>query len=355
MILDVEICDPNVDENWDSFVVNHPFGWIYQMRVWKEVLEASFSHLKPRYLCLKEKATGRIRAALPMFQVNSWLTGNRLVSLPFATLSDPLVNSKDEFIQLSDAAIVLQEKTCCRYLEIRVFQAGTFVTDCRMCFAGNYKHHYIALNKSSQELMRGFHRTTVRQRIRKAERMGLQIYEAQNETDVKEFYRLHVNSRKRLRLPPHPYNFIRNIWRGLQPLGMISLLLAKKNGQNIAAIMCLKFKERVSCEYSVVDDSYMNLNPNHLLFWVAIRNAMREGFSIFDFGRTPTHDKGLIDFKRRWGTEEIDLVELFFPASITCRVSDYDGVRRKVVMELCKRMPTKALRKFGDICYRHLG
>lgn len=355
MMLDVKICDPSVDEHWDHFVANHPFGWICQMRVWKEILEDSFKHLKPSYLCLREKATGRIRAALPLFHVNSWITGNRLVSLPFATLCDPLVISKEEFTQLSDAAMTLKEKTGCKYLEIRIFQAGKFVSDCHMCIQGGYKHHYIALNKSTHELMNSFHRTTVRQRIRKAEKVGLEVYEAKGEADVEEFYRLHVNSRRRLLLPPHPYTFIRNIWQKLQPLGMISLLLAKKDGRNVAAVMCFKFKGRVSCEYSVVDDRFMHLKPNHLLFWIAIKNAKQEGYSIFDFGRTPTQHQGLIDFKRRWGTREIDLAQLFFPESMTCRLSDYGGFRRKVVMGLCRRIPGRAFCNLGNFCYRHLG
>ncbi|MBL0716170.1 MAG: GNAT family N-acetyltransferase [Desulfosarcina sp.] len=354
-MLDVKICDPSVDEQWDHFVAGHPFGWICQMSVWKEILEASFKHLRPHYLCLKEKATGNIRAALPLFQVNSWITGNRLVSLPFATLCDPLVNSKDEFIHLSEAAKMLKEKTHCNYLEIRVFQAGKFVNDGLSCLQCNYKHHYIALNKSSQELKRSFHRTTVRQRIRKAEKVGLEVYEAQDETDLKEFYRLHINSRRRLCLPPHPYAFIQNIWQKLHSLNMISLLLAKKNDRNVAAVMCFKFKGRVSCEYSVVDDRYMHLRPNHLLFWNAIKNARQEGFSIFDFGRTPAQNKGLIDFKRRWGTREIDLIELLFPESMTCRHTDYGRFHRKVVMDLCKWVPGRAFLPLGNFFYRLLG
>ena len=167
---DVIICDPSLDEDWDCFVTRHPYGWVCHLSVWKEILQESFKHMKPCYLCLRQNPNGRIKAALPLYRVNSWITGNRLVSLPFATLCDPLVSSKDEFIMLFDAARKLKERAGCRYFEIRVFQTGRWVDNCHMSAYNNYKHHYLPLNKSPQELMKSFHRTTVRQRIGKAKK-----------------------------------------------------------------------------------------------------------------------------------------------------------------------------------------
>jgi lipid II:glycine glycyltransferase (peptidoglycan interpeptide bridge formation enzyme) len=354
-MLVVKPIDPTADDDWDQFVANHSFGWVCQMKVWNEILGASFKHFTSRYLCLKEKVAGRIKAALPLFQVKSCITGKRLVSLPFATLCDPLVNSKDEFTRLFNAAKALKCESRCKYLEIRIFQAGRYVNGCNMCLQKNYKHHYLELNKSVNELKNSFHRTSVKQRIRKAEKSGIEINEAQNDLEVEEFYRLHLSSRKRLFLPPHPRAFIQNIWKKLSARGMITLLFAKKNGRTVAAVLCFKFKERVSCEYSVVDNKYMHLNPNHLLFWTAIKNSKKEGFSIFDFGRTPAQHKGLIDFKRRWGTREVDLIEILYPESMTCRLTDYAGNRRKIVNSLCKRLPPGILCHLGNFFYRHMG
>jgi CelD/BcsL family acetyltransferase involved in cellulose biosynthesis len=352
---DVETCNPSLDADWDDFVVSHPFGWVCHMSAWKEVLEDSFGHLTSCHLCLRDKRTFKIVAALPLYRVNSWITGNRLVCIPFATLCDPLVSSPGEFFLLFDNAKKMLIGTKSKYLEIRFAHAEGLAKRLDIQTQKHYKHHFIPLDKSPSELFEKFHRTTIRQRIRKAEKMGLEIHEAKEETDIADFYRLHLDSRKRLMLPPHPYRFIVNIWRRLEPLGMITLLFAKKERENIAAIMCFRFKGRMSVEYSVVKKEYMHLQPNHLLFWTAIKKASNEGFSIFDFGRTPGENVNLIDFKRRWGTTEIDLPQIFFPNSNICDTVDHRRVARKVVMQACRMAPQKFFFHIGNFCYRHLG
>ena len=68
-----------------------------------------------------------------------------------------------------------------------------------------------------------------------------------------------------------------------------------------------KFRDRVSGEFVAVDPAFQNISPNHFLFWEAIKSACEEGYRIFDFGRTSPRNVGLMDFKRRWGTQVTDL------------------------------------------------
>jgi hypothetical protein len=46
----------------------------------------------------------------------------------------------------------------------------------------------------------------------------------------------------------------------------------------------------------------------------------REGFSVFDFGRTHYLHRGLIEFKSRWGTRMADLPQ--FSPSLASSLSD---------------------------------
>ena len=355
MIYDVSILDPSTDERWDPFVTKHPFGWICHTRAWKEVLESCFKHIRAKYLFIEDKKPEEIKAALPLCHVKSRITGNRLVSLPFATLCDPLVSSGNEFKVLLNAAIALNEKLNCKYTEIRALKTQAFVNECRISLQRNYKHHYLTLGKKPQKLLKSFHYTSVRQRIRKAEKERLEVYKGKRETDLKEFYHLYVKTRKRLLLPPQPYSFIWMLWQKLYPLGFLSLLLAKKEDKTIGGLILFKFKDRVSAEYSVLNEDFRRLNPNHLLFWTAIKMAHQEGYSIFDFGRTAAKHQGLMDFKGRWGTKTLDLIQVFYPVSVTCQLSDYERIERKIVSGLCKRVPKPVFRALGNLCYRHMG
>ena len=69
-------------EEWDRFVTNHPHGWITHLSEWSLVLEKSFPHMKGHYFTINDH-DGDICAALPIYEVNSWLLGKRLVSTPF--------------------------------------------------------------------------------------------------------------------------------------------------------------------------------------------------------------------------------------------------------------------------------
>jgi hypothetical protein len=351
----VSTIDPSQDERWDAFVEAHPYGWICHTSAWKEVLEDSYKHIKPKYLVLTDQKNGNIRAALPLCQVKSRITGNRLISLPFATLCDPLIDSEDEFKALFDVSIGLKDDLGCRYIEVRAFKSADSIGDSRLCLVRNYKHHSLALDREPQELMKRFHRTCIRQRIQRAEKSKLKVHEGESETDLKEFYRIYLKTRRRLRLPPQPYRFISSLWQKLYPLGFLTLLLAQHDGRAIGGIILFKYKERVSAEYAAMDDDFFNLSPNHLLFWIAIKKAQEEGYRVFDFGRTDPNNQGLMDFKSRWGTKTIDLIQAFSPISAAQQIGAHGAVSQKILGALCEKAPDLGYRAIGNFCYRHMG
>lgn len=355
MNYDVSILDPNRDERWDPFVTQHPFGWICHTRAWKEILERSFKHIRAKYLFIDDKESGEIKAALPLCHVKSWITGNRLVSLPFATLCDPLVSSDNQLKVLLDAAVTLKKNLHCKHLEIRAFKTGAIIDDSKLSVQKNFKTHYIKLGRTSQKLLKSFHYTSVRQRIRQAEKSNLEVYKATGEMDLKVFYRLYVKTRKRLLLPPQPYVFFRALWEKLYPQDFLSLLLAKKDHRTIGGVLLLKFKDRVSAEFLAIDEDFFHLRSNHFLLWTAIQTANQEGYSVFDFGRTATKHRGLMEFKGRWGTKTKDLIQVFSPVSVTCHRTDYGRIERKIFSGLCKMVPEPVFCGLGNLCYRHLG
>jgi lipid II:glycine glycyltransferase (peptidoglycan interpeptide bridge formation enzyme) len=203
--------------------------------------------------------------------------------------------------------------------------------------------------------MKRFHRSCVRQRINRAEKSGIQVTQGNSEKDLKRFYRLYLKTRRRLLLPPQPYRFIRTIWQKLYPLGFLTLLLATHKDQTIGAVMLLKFKHRVSAEYAAFDEDFLHMSPNHLLFWMSIKKAQEEGYHVFDFGRTSPDNQGLMDFKRRWGTEVVGLIHAFSPTSATQQTSGYSWLSHKVIAHLCKWAPAAPYRALGSFCYRHMG
>jgi serine/alanine adding enzyme len=353
---EVIIIDPIKDKRWDAFVESHPYGWICHLSGWKKALEKSFPHMKGNYLVVINNTSDTIQAALPLFEVKSWLIGKRLVSIPFATLSDPLISDSNDFEILFDAALRLSEEIRISQIEIQTLKSSSLIPDSRFGVCSFYKHHFLSLNPGPEQLKKHFHRTCVRQRIDKALKSNLSLSEVITESDVQRFYQLYIMTRKRLGLPPQPYIFIKSLWEEFFPSKRISILFAKHKEKAVAGIILFKFNDRVSVEFSVLDEAFRNLSPVHYLFWEAIKSAFHEGYKIFDFGRTALTNVTLMDFKNRWGTQVIDLPKFHYPREADKGNGTFKRLLNyKVIQNICKNAPQSVLLAIGRFCYRHLG
>ena len=61
------------------------------------------THEKGYYFALTDDSGEHIQAAFPAYHVSSWLTGDRMVSVPFANICDPLILKTEDFTRLLEA------------------------------------------------------------------------------------------------------------------------------------------------------------------------------------------------------------------------------------------------------------
>lgn len=352
----IKIIDPITDPRWDTFVESHPFGWICHLSGWKQVLEKSFKHMKGYYIAKLENGTENIQSALPFFQVKSWLTGKRLVSIPFATLCDPLISTNDEMKDLIEFTLELNRNFGNSFIEIRSFQCAHLIQDDRFSKIEQYKNHYLPLQCEIEEIKKSFHRKTVRQSVKRAMKSSLKLKVGDNESDLIEFYKLYIKTRKTIGLPPQPYIFFKMLWNTFFQSGRIALLLAEKDKEIIAGVIIFKFKKRVSAEYAAWDRRYSKLCPNHFLYWNAIKMAHYEKFELFDLGRTSILNKELMKFKKHWGTDIADLPQFYYPESAGNRLRENEkSMSYRFLNTICRNVPDSSLKTIGKLCYRHLG
>ncbi|MCP4990672.1 MAG: GNAT family N-acetyltransferase [Colwellia sp.] len=98
------------------------------------------------------------------------------------------------------------------------------------------------------------------------------------------FGQMHIHLRnveKQKGLPTYPYKFITMLWAEFSLLKKATLFLAEHKGKTIAGVLLFKYKERISAEYSVLDNKFLSLSPCHFLFWEVIKSAYEEGYKIF--------------------------------------------------------------------------
>lgn len=348
--------DPEKDLRWDQFVDNHPLGWIVHHSGWKRLLENSFPHMKGHYLVVVNSANQAIRAALPLFEVRSWLTGNRLVSIPMAQLCDPLVDNEQDMALLLEEAFNLSRDLNTAHIEIRAFNAPLMKTDKRLKDDELYRHHFIPLDENPEKLKKSFHNKAVNQAINRAVKNNLHVEIAQCEDDLKEFHLLFTQTRKNIGVPYLPYHFLKSLWNIFYPLNMAVLLLAKRNEQIASGILFFQFNGRFSGEFEGWNREFSAINPNHLVFWEAIKLACKNGNDVFDFGITDPKNEGLVTFKERWGTKVMDLHRYYYTEKKDKSfIVNETSFKQKFIEGVCRKSPEFIYRRFGNFCFRHMG
>jgi len=342
------------DARWDPFVESHPHGTIYHHSSWLRVIALTYKHATPLGFVLEDEKNN-IRAAIPCFIVKSKLTGTRIVSLPFTPYCDPLVDNKKDFAKLLDEIIYKLDNISASYYELRVLKCLEIVSRGRLECHNYHKTQIVDLQGGFEKVRKAFRKGSIVSTVNKALKCQVKIREALSEQDLKKFYFIHGITRKQHGFPIQPYRLFQNMWEILRPLGYFTLLLAELNKTAIGGIVLFKFKDIVSVEHAGSFPKYLSSRPNHLLWWKAIEMACSEGYRYCDFGKTPIDNKGLLDFKRRWGAKMYDLPYFYYPKVMGTMSLEQKDFRHRLLRSIGKYTPLPAAKIIGKIAYHHLG
>jgi predicted N-acyltransferase len=349
----LEIIDPLQDRRWDRFVDEHPLGCIYARSDWIRVIAATYKQIKPNAVALTD-AEGAIKAALPYCIVSSPLTGTRVVSLPFSSYCDPMLQDASNLPKLLDAILSVLHQTRASYYELRSLRTQDAMNDERLKMHAYHKTHLLYLDGGFEKVAGSFHRDCIRRSVKKAVKSGITVREGAAENDFSTFYMMHSRTRKRLGLPIQPYRLFENMWKIMYPR-YLTFLLAELNGVAVGGLILFKYRDTVSLEHITSLEQYLPLRPNHLLLHSAIERACMESYRVLDFGKTSPENKGLLDFKRRWGAEMFDAPYFYYPGIQGLMSFEQNDVKQKLLLFVGRHMPLPMARIMGRIVYRHLG
>lgn len=354
---EIKIINPLTDTRWDTFVGNHPLGWVVHLSGWKKVIEQTFSHIKGHYLAIIDTETDEIKAGLPVYEIRSWLTGKRLVSIPFATVSDLLSSNKNQSALLINEAIKLLNQLKYSHMEIRALNSSSLVNHKQLIENHDYKHHYLDLSAGKEAIWDHLHYKAIRYEINKANKNKLKLKIAETENDLHHFYNLYSLTRKRLGLPSQPYLFFERLYDTFSGSHNITILLACLEDQAIAGHFLFKYNGRTSVEATGINDAYRKISPNHFLFWEGIKLACAEGYKIYDFGRTSIFNPSLMNFKKRWETTEADLYTFYYDrgGKRLSMASRESSLSYRLIRYMCNKSPGSIQPVLSRFCYRHLG
>jgi hypothetical protein len=342
--------DPLSDERWRDFVWKHPKASVFHNPEWLEALRSSYGYRPIVYTTSPPGAP--LTNGIVICCIDSWLTGSRLVSLPFSDHCDPLVDDSGDLITLLSFLTTSVDRDGYDYLELRPLSLFSYSDTLggsvlpSKCFYV----HVLDLQPSLDELFKGFHRSCVQRRIRKAEKESLFYEQGRSEELLTKFYQLLLLTRRRHQLPPQPVAWFRNL---IACMGeSLNVRVASKNGQAIAAILTLAHKDTIVYKYGCSDAKFHNLGGMQLLMWQAIQDAKLSCARCFDFGRSECDDEGLVAFKDHWGGMKRLITYYRYPAQVSESPSHW-GVRS--AKAILKHLPGRAQMALGWLFYRHAG
>jgi len=340
--------NPLLDDRWPDLIIRHPSASVFHARGWLAALQASYGYEPVAFTA--SPPTEPLTNALLFCKVQSWLTGKRLVSLPFSDHCEPLVEDADQFQTLCAYAESFRKKEHWKYVEMR--SANSFLNfDGRFSRASAYQLHRLDLRPSIDALRKGFHKGCIQRKIVRAERESLGYEVGRSPLLLQQLYGLLQLTRSRHHLPPQPFEWFQNL---IACMGKDACIrIAFKNGQPVAGILTLDHGRKVTYKYGGSDTEFNSSGASVMLFWRAILEAKEAGMEEFDLGRSDLDNPGLIMFKERWSAVGSTLTTWRAPATIASPFFEHLKVR--LAKEICTYLPDRALTLAGRMLYRHIG
>jgi hypothetical protein len=343
---DIRVINPIDFPGWDDMIAPLPSSSFFHTAAWARVLSESYGY-RPAYFTLFDN--GQIVGLLPMMEIESALTGKRGVSLPFTDYCQPMAQNERQFQDLFDAAADFGRKQNWKYLEIR---GGTdYLSDRKS--SEYFCRHMLDLTAMPQNIYSSL-RDSTRRNIRKAQREEVAVTISTSLESLKAFHRLNAMTRKEHGLPPQPYHFFRRIYDDIISKDTGFIATASYDNIVIAANVFFCFGKEVIYKYGASDKVYQNLRANNLVMWEAIRESCDRGYERLCFGRTEPGNKGLIQFKSGWGSEEYLIKYYKFNLKKNVFMSE-TSVINPFYKKVFSNLPLPILKSLGRVLYRHMG
>jgi hypothetical protein len=340
--------DPLLDSRWDDLVASHPRASVFHQKGWLKALAMTYGY-RPMVLTSAPDGTPLLDGVV-FCEVKSWITGERLVSLPFADHCEPLLNETSDFVELTEWMRTECPERRWKYIELRP-HFWEMPPDCPLVVSHSFWFHTLSLAPPVEQIFGSLHKNCIQRRIRRAEREELSYEKGCSEEILNDFYLLLMITRRRHLALPQPRAWFRNLLACISP--NLEIRLVRKGAIPIAAILTLRHGRTMVYKYGCSDEAFHHLAGMPFLFWKLIEESKREGAEQIDLGRTDVDNEGLIEFKDRLGTTRRPLTYFRYSGSEAKNgvVASCLPAARHVFSVL----PDALSSRMGGLLYRHIG
>ena len=283
--------------NWNNLVINSRNGTVFNNIEWARVWHLSYKNATSLFLVLKES---KLRAGMPIIEIQKF-GFKSYYSMPYGNYGAVLSANPQETKALLSSFAKLTHGNWGMlgfydfYDEAKDLKSLGFKTL-------DSATHILSLSKDPQTLWNQSITSTRRQLVRQAQRKDVKISLVENESRVRECYKMLEETAKRhdKKAPRFPLKFYLNIFHTMKKF--LRWTIATQSDQPLANIINFVYKDTITYWDGGSYTHALQYRPNDALIWDTIKWGCENNYKYYDLGGSPA--PGLAKFKQEWGAKE---------------------------------------------------
>jgi hypothetical protein len=278
-----------------SFLDRRPEATLFQSPAWADVVRAAYGH---RVRCWVATRGAEIVGVFSVTVMRVPGLGCKYVASPYQMHSGvPIAADDDAAAALLSAAIGAAQADDAKYFEIRHFNESALLT----------AHGFVASPSGLVTTMIPLTGLTLtqaehghRQRVRKSEKLGVEVVRSGTIEDLQQFRRLYLETGRAMGAPQAGWPYFAATREHL--FEKLRLYLARRDGRFIGGFLVLGDRHLTFARCSAHSSrEALEANAGHALWWRAMQDAAAEGCPGFHCGVSSEADAGLVKWKAGWG------------------------------------------------------
>ncbi|GAB3001888.1 FemAB family PEP-CTERM system-associated protein [Psychrosphaera aestuarii] len=296
-LISVSILPPDEFAAWDKYVSDHPLSSLYHKSDWLSLIEASFG--QKAYYFIAKNTDDTIVGVLPIINLDSWLFGNYMVSMPYFNYGSVLADSVAVENQLISAAIEAAQQNKVSHIQFRAIESAESLL--KTMPVSTQKVNMILDLPETPELLGKAIGSKRRSQIKRPIREGVSHKFGGVEL-LEDFYEVFCLNMRDLGTPVYSKTFFKAILETFPDNSLLCVVYWQ--GKPVSTGFLMHYKDRMEIPWASTVRYANRISVNMYLYWQILSYAIENDFKQFDFGRS-TVDAGTYKFKKQWGAEPL--------------------------------------------------
>lgn len=273
----------------------HPLGTPFHLPAWKNTIEDGFGY-QPYYMAAEED--GAVRGVLPLFLVRNAIVGKVLISTPFAVYGGILADGDEARQALLEATNRLGNELGVDHIELRNRQESQCSGLPRI---SRYATFTFPSADDPENLLAAIPKKA-RNMVRKVLKLPYTVRTL--ERGLGRFLELYTKNLRRLGTPSFPEGHFHRLREHFGSMVDVREILLED--KVVAASFNFLYKGQMHTYYAASDQDFLQQSPNNYMYFDHLLWAGKNGYPVFDFGRSK-FNTGPFEFKKHWGAQMEEL------------------------------------------------